>query len=80
MKITIILSFLLGSLIFSTSAYSQGESSSVSNTKEIKQSTEKPKKRRRKKVLMCEECGKPETECDCEGHGDNEENHEEDKS
>jgi hypothetical protein len=35
------------------------------------------KKTRRKKVQMCHECGKPETECECEGeeHGVHDDKH-----
>ena len=33
--------------------------------------SKKEKRKRRKRVQMCHECGKPETQCDCEGeeHG-----------
>ncbi len=34
------------------------------------QTKESETKKRRKKVMMCQECGKPESHCDCEGHGD----------
>lgn len=27
------------------------------------------RKERKKKVEMCHDCGKPEVNCDCEGHG-----------
>ncbi len=69
MKLTMIISLLFGSLIFSTVIASE-EKKEITEDKKEKQSTEKKeKKRRRKKALMCDECGKPEVECDCEGHG-----------
>lgn len=34
----------------------------------VQQVLTKSKKPRTKKVEMCHECGKPESECDCEGH------------
>ena len=71
MKITMIISFALGMLMFSGHAMAEGEMSTIENSKEQKQSKEKvQKKRRRKKALMCNECGKPEVECECEGHGE----------
>jgi len=43
------------------------------NVKEVLESKKETKKestsRRRKKVMMCHECGKPEVECECEGEG-----------
>tara|TARA_Y100000768_G_scaffold316879_1_gene252037 strand:- start:3937 stop:4191 length:255 start_codon:yes stop_codon:yes gene_type:complete len=42
------------------------------NTKKMKsteQNDGETKNRRRKKVMMCHECGKPEVECECEGEG-----------
>ena len=30
--------------------------------------TKQKKKERKKKALMCSECGKPESECECHGH------------
>jgi hypothetical protein len=58
--ITLILSFLIP-----LSAFSQGKSEPVQKAKDEKET----QKRRRKKVMMCHDCGKPETECDCEGEG-----------
>lgn len=67
MKITMMISFLIGSLTFSSNSFAQSELNKVLKKEEQNQST--AKKRRRKKVEMCQECGKPETECECEGHG-----------
>jgi hypothetical protein len=75
MKLFMVISFLLGSLMVSNHSYASDSSSNTSNPKDQKQATQMTKKKRRKKVLMCQECGKPETECDCEGHGDNEAEH-----
>ena len=69
MKILILISFLLGSLMILPVAFADGESDKVIKKEE---QSKKPKKReRRKKIEMCGDCGKPETECDCEGHGHN---------
>ncbi len=68
MKLLLMASFLLGSLSYTTTSIASTDLNSVIETKDEKRSTEK--KRRRKKVEMCNDCGKPETECDCEGHGD----------
>jgi hypothetical protein len=54
-----------------TSSFAEGNLNQIINSTEKNQtSVEKKKKRRRKKALMCNDCGKPETECECEGHGD----------
>lgn len=66
MKITILISFLLGSLMTSPMAFADSESDKV--IKKEEQSKTPKKRERRKKVEMCGDCGKPETECDCEGH------------
>lgn len=50
-----------------TLASSKSDVSEILNSSEKKQTK---KRSRRKKVLMCGECGKPETHCDCEGHED----------
>lgn len=50
-------------LVNPTFVYSQEMSEKDQESKEEVQG------RRRKKVMMCHECGKPETECDCEGEG-----------
>ena len=68
MRITMIMSLVFGALMFSGTSFAAGEVSSLIQGKEQSQST--AKKSRRKKVEMCNECGKPETECECEGHGD----------
>lgn len=36
-----------------------------------------PAKSRKKKVTMCKECGKPEHQCECEGHDKEEKKKEE---
>lgn len=79
MKMTMIFTLLLGCLFFSTNSLAEGEVDKMINKKESNQSTEK--KSRRKKVQMCHECGKPETECECEGeeHGVKDEHHDEEE-
>ena len=67
MKLSMAVVFLFGSLMFSLNSYSASEVQSVVETKQSKESSSK--KKRRKKVMMCHECGKAETECDCEGEG-----------
>ncbi|MCO4753957.1 MAG: hypothetical protein KC478_05720 [Bacteriovoracaceae bacterium] len=74
MKITMIISLVFGTLMFSGTSFAAGELNSIIEGKEQSQSS--AKKSRRKKVQMCNDCGKPETECECEGHG--EEGHEHD--
>ena len=69
MKMTMMISLIFGFLILSASSFAQGELNKVIQKKEQNQSSEK-KQRRRKKVQMCNECGKPEPECECEGHGE----------
>lgn len=63
---------LILTFLIPTTAFSQGQSEPQEASKEETQS------RRRKKVMMCHECGKPETECDCEGEGHGVENEEDD--
>jgi hypothetical protein len=56
-----------------TSAYAKEAKTSQKLEKENVQSVLKEaKKERKKKVEMCHDCGKPEVNCDCEGHGKNE--------
>lgn len=55
-------------ILFSFGAYAEEESKQKIQNEEKNQSVEA--KKRRKKVLMCKECGKPETHCECEGHRD----------
>ena len=80
MKLTMILTLAFGFLIFAPTSFVEASSSKKveKQTKEKAQTIEK--KRRRKKVMMCQECGKPETECDCEGEGHGVENHDEHNS
>ncbi len=72
MKIMMIITFALGMFIFSTNSFAEGEMSTVKSAKEENQSKQKVKRSRRKKAMMCNECGKPETECECDGHNEEE--------
>lgn len=67
MKMTMMISLVFGFLMFSPNSFAEGELNKIIEKKKPNQST--AKKRRRKKVQMCHECGKPEPECDCEGEG-----------
>lgn len=68
MKMTMMTTLMFGCLIFTSTSFAN------STVKDIIKPTEeiKPAKKRsrRKKVEMCHECGKPETKCECEGHGE----------
>lgn len=53
-----------------TSVYANEAKTSQKAEKENVQNVLKEaKKERKKKVEMCHDCGKPEVNCDCEGHG-----------
>lgn len=57
-------------MLLSTSVWSEESkvSSSAPNEEKTVESIVKPeKKERRKKVEMCNDCGKPESECECKG-------------
>lgn len=77
MKLKNVVVLFIAILTFS-STHSYGES----EVKKVLQGEvkEKDSSGRRKKVMMCHECGKPESECECEGeeHGTkHEDEHEE---
>lgn len=65
-KIKIVLFFLL---LMSCNAQEKTQEviEKTVETKEVTQSETTSK--RRKKALMCKECGKPEVQCECEGPG-----------
>lgn len=73
MKLTLIIGLTFSSLFFSSISFANSDLNEIIGKKEDKQS--KVKKKRRKKVEMCNECGKPETQCECEGHGEESDNH-----
>lgn len=60
-----------------TNAFAQGTPATTTTPAEnVKAMTAPAKKEgRKKKVAMCAECGKPETQCECKDH----EGHKEDK-
>ena len=69
-KMMILLTMSLSFTMLSVSAHEHQEVNQIlKGAKEDKPMTKKS--RRRKKVEMCHECGKPEVQCDCEGHNDN---------
>lgn len=69
MKMTIMTLVALGQFMFSTSSYAETDLNKIIKNNDKNQSSNK--RSRRKKVQMCHDCGKAETECDCEGeeHG-----------
>lgn len=59
--------FLVVSMLSSFSVIAQNTTPTTSPVETVKAITgEKKKESRKKKATMCEECGKPETECECE--------------
>jgi hypothetical protein len=68
-KITCLFITALTLSLFSFGSFAEGELKEVLTQK--KQSKTESKSRR-KKVQMCQECGKPEPQCECEGHHDDE--------
>lgn len=81
MKMTMMISLVFGCLMFSVNSFAESELNKIIEKKKPNQST--TKKSRRKKVEMCVDCGKPETECDCPGYEHNsgkDHNHEHDKT
>jgi hypothetical protein len=63
MMIPLVLSFF----VFSGNVFADGALKQAMDKKEENKTSKK--KSRRKKVQMCQECGKPEPECECEGEG-----------
>jgi hypothetical protein len=55
------------SMFLSFGAYAEN-SSQETPTQTVKNITETKKEGRKKKAVMCEECGKPEAECECKDH------------
>ena len=69
MKISVIAYAI--TVLFGISAFAQVSTPAntpAAKSTAIEQLTKTDKKARKKKVLMCAECGKPESECECEGH------------
>jgi len=64
--------FFIGSLGVSASALekkaAQPTANAISKIKETTPKSQKQTGKRKKKVQMCQECGKPEAKCECEGH------------
>ncbi|MBL7664293.1 MAG: hypothetical protein JNM93_04120 [Bacteriovoracaceae bacterium] len=55
-------------LLSSVSVFAQTSTDSAqTETQPVENIVKEAKKDRKKKVEMCHDCGKPETECDCEG-------------
>jgi hypothetical protein len=69
----LLMTIFLGSIMFSGVTFAETQLEKIITKKDVNQSTQK--KSRRKKVEMCQECGKPEPQCECEGeeHGVEEE-------
>ena len=61
---------LIAFMVLSSSAWADESKTSTSAPKEeksVESIVKSEKKERRKKVEMCHDCGKPESECDCKG-------------
>lgn len=60
--------FLVLTLMISMSAFGQTSTDKIEKKDQAVENVLKPtKKDRSKKVEMCHDCGKPESQCDCEG-------------
>lgn len=69
MKTNQAISILVMTLLSVDFAWAQGNRTEVTkNENVVQQLTGQEKKVRKKKVEMCSECGKPESECECHGH------------
>jgi len=56
-------------LLSASFAFAQEEKPQTAESENaVQKVTSEAKKTRRKKVEMCSECGKPESECECHGH------------
>lgn len=66
--------FLLACFVLCLSASAEQSTPAKQSPVDTVKSITNPeiKKDRRKKVEMCAECGKPESECECKGHKDEE--------
>ncbi len=72
MKLTV----LTFAAVFAIGASASAQEAKTEPTeKAVKVLTGTEKKTRKKKVEMCGECGKPETECECHGHKDEAKDH-----
>lgn len=68
MKFFIAALLIMGNTAFADTTKISSEKKEVSEVMNVVEGKGKEtKKERKKKVEMCHECGKPETECTCEG-------------
>lgn len=69
---TIFLGLMAAALVTSGQAF--GQSGNQTQTQDAKKAEAPADKKpsRKKKAMMCSECGKPESECECHGHKDGE--------
>lgn len=65
MKLLIILTFTMSLSVF---AQESSQKPTAASDQPVAKLVKEAKKTRKKKVAMCKECGKPEAECECEGH------------
>lgn len=69
MKFNIFISAAAVVLLSANLAWAQDSKIEASKSENVVQKiTGQEKKTRKKKVEMCAECGKPESECECHGH------------
>lgn len=71
---SLVVAFLATGTAFAQESSTPQEKSSPTATTEnaVNAITGKDKKARKKKAAMCNECGKPEAECECKGHKEGE--------
>ena len=73
MKNNLAILAMVAALITTQSSWSEeSKTQSPKNENVVQKITNEAKKSRKKKVEMCAECGKPESECECHGHKDGE--------
>lgn len=75
MKMNILNVLVLSVAFLPISTFGEDNLDNILEKKSEVQSTKptQKKRNRRRKVHMCNDCGKPETQCECAGHGDNKE-------
>ncbi len=72
LNLAILTVLFIGSLGSDASALqkkaAQPTANAISKIKEVTPKSQKQTGKRKKKIQMCQECGKPESKCECEGH------------
>lgn len=63
-----VLSLIMAAFVGGASFAEESKTSTSTPESAVTALTKKDKKSRKKKVEMCAECGKPESECECKDH------------